>query len=93
MGDLASEREAAIELIIEGYFKLKKYNPDHDLLKYITKMSKSSFEFSEDEKLRESFLDKYAPNDKISVAVMLARYFVDLKKEIERIEGKDVERV
>jgi hypothetical protein len=36
MGNLASDHDAAIELIIGEYRKLQAHNPQHELLQYIT---------------------------------------------------------
>ena len=88
MGDLASDRESAIRLIIEEYRKLQKHNENHELLKYLSKIEDDGIAYSNDEKILDEFLNKYAPiKENTPTAVMLARYFVDLRKAVDKIEG------
>jgi len=87
MGDLASDREAAISLIIDEYHKLQTHNPKHELLRYITDVTQDSFRYSADQPTRQAFVDKYAPTDKIPFAVMLTAYLVDLTRAVDQIEG------
>ena len=89
MGDLASDRIAAIELIIDEYHRLCTHSPDHELLKYITSVNENGFEFSPDQERKEKFLDIYAPDERTPVAVMLTRYFVALRNAADEIEGID----
>ena len=89
MGDLASDRESAVSLIIDEYRRLQKHDSNHKLLQPIYNVTDSGFKYSKDEKILDEFLDKYAPNNSTSVAVMLARYFVDLRKAVDKIEGID----
>jgi hypothetical protein len=84
---LAEEREVAIELIIGEYQILQELKPDHDLLRYITEVTSSSFTMTQDHVLQEDFLNKYAPGEKTYIAVMLSRYLVDLIKTNDDIQG------
>jgi len=89
MGDLASDHDSAIELIIGEYRRLYSHNPNHELLKYICDVSDDSFRYSPDKKIRQKFVDAYAPDERTPVAVMLAKYFVALRDAVDRIEGID----
>jgi hypothetical protein len=89
MGDLASDRYAAIELIIEEYSRLKEHDPNHKLLQYLSEVNDNGFVYSRDKKVRREFVDKYAPDDKTPVAVMFTKYFVDLRDAVDKIEGID----
>jgi len=86
MGDLASDHDAAIELIIDYSRRLKSREPNHELLQYISDVTEDGFEFVE-EKYSE-FLDRFeTPEDKkkenIKVAKVLASYFVALRDAVE----------
>jgi hypothetical protein len=87
MGDLVSDSYAAIGLIIEEYSKLKNHDPNNNLLKYLSDVMDNGFVYSCDEKIRQEFVDKYAPDDKTPIAVMFTKYLVDLKNAVDKIEG------
>ncbi len=90
MGDLASDHDSAISLIIDEYRRLEKNNKNHELLKYLSKVENEGIAYSNDEKTLDEFLDKYAPKEENTpTAVMLTRYFVDLRKAVDKIEGID----
>ena len=92
MGDLASDHDAAIELIIDGYRRLQTHNPEHELLQYITNISDQGFENVRGK--YEEFLDRFeTPEDKkldyVKVAKVLTSYFVALRNASDEIEGID----
>jgi len=92
MGDLASDHDAAIELIISGYRRLQAHNPKHELLQYITNVTDQGFK-NVGEKYEE-FLNRFeTPKDKkldcIKVAKVLTSYFVALRNTADEIEGID----
>ena len=88
MGDLASDHDAAILLIIKEYRKLQSHNPKHELLKYITNVSENGFD-NVREKYKE-FLDRFeSPEDKklnyVKVTKVLASYYVALRDAVDKI--------
>lgn len=92
MGDLASDHDAAIELIIGEYRRLQAHNPEHQLLQYITNVTRQGFENVRDK--YEEFLDRFeTPEDKkldhVKVAKVLTSYFVALRNASDEIEGID----
>lgn len=92
MGDLASDHDAAIELIIEEYGRLYTHNSEHELLKYITNISSEGFEYVSGEHVE--FLDRFETSedkklDYIKVAKVLGSYFVALRNAVDEIEGID----
>ena len=90
MGDLASDHDAAISLIIDEYRRLQKHDSNHKLLKYLSKVENDGIAYAKDEKIIDEFLDKYAPKEENTpTAVMLARYFIDLRETVDKIEGID----
>ena len=90
MGDLASDHDSAIRLIINEYRRLEKHNKNHKLLTYLSKVHDEGIAYSNDEKVVDEFLDKYAPiNENTPAAVMLTRYYIDLGKAVDEIEGID----
>jgi len=98
MGDLAGDRRAVVRLVIKEYLRLLKYNPRHKLLQYLTKVSNHSFEYADNKMIKQEFFKKYAPENVVSVSVMLARYYIDLKKtdkigRIDKSYPKTIERI
>lgn len=92
MGDLASDREAAIELIIRGYRRLQAHNPQHELLQYITNVTNDGFDPVPH--MYNAFLDRFETeedkkSDHIVVARVLTSYFVALRNASDEIEGID----
>lgn len=92
MGDLASDHDAAIELIIGEYHRLHAHNSNHELLQYITNVNSQGFE-NLGEKYEE-FLDRFeTPEDKkldyVIVAKVLTSYFFALRNASDKIEGID----
>jgi hypothetical protein len=92
MGDLASDHDAAIELIIDGYRRLQAHNPEHELLQYITNVTDQGFENVRDK--YDAFLDRFeTPEDKkldyVKVAKVLTSFFVALRDAADEIEGID----
>lgn len=90
MGDLASDHDAANELIIREYKRLQRYNPNHELLKYITNVNDEGFEYVKEK--CEEFCNKFETEedkklDYIKVAKVLTSYFVALRNEADKIEG------
>ncbi len=89
MGDLAGDRESAIELIIRDSAQLRAIAPEHPLLKYICNVTEQGFELAQDEAVQRDFFDKYARDrhgnkkTEIPVAVLLANYYVDIDKALE----------
>ena len=98
MGDLAGDRRAVVRLVIKEYLRLLKHAPRHKLLQYITKVSNHGFEYTHDKMVKQEFFKKYASENVVPVSVMLARYYIDLKKT-DKIEGinkphpKTIERI
>ena len=93
MGDLASERGAAIELIIEEYRRLISHKPQHELLQYITKVNDNGFEHVGDK--YHEFLDRFeTPEDKkrdyVKVTKVLVSYYVALRNAVDEIEDIDM---
>ena len=88
MADLASEHDAAIELMRDEYRRLQKHEPNHDMLKFIGELKDDEFRYSSDEKIMNEFLDKYAPGD-TTATVALANYYVALRNTVDKIEGID----
>ena len=91
MSDWASENDSAIELVINAYNALKERNPKHELLKYITRVTPVGFEYPMANRTREDFLKKFAPKENTPQAVMLANYFLALKKANESPLEKTVQ--
>jgi len=89
MGDLASDHESAISLIIDEYRRLEKHDNTHKLLKYIFDITNEGFKYSKDKKIRNEFFDKYNPTEDNSTAGMLADYWIDLRNAVDKIEGID----
>lgn len=90
MGDLASDHESAISLIIDEYRRLKKHNENHELIKYLSKVEDGGFNYSNNEKILNEFLDKYSPrSENTPTAVMFTRYYTDLRNAVDKIEGID----
>ena len=92
MGDLASDHDAAIKLIIGEYYRLNAHNPKHELLQYITNVNSQGFENVRDN--YEEFLDRFeTPEDKkldhVKVAKVLTSYFIALRNASDKIEGID----
>ena len=92
MGDLASDHEAAIKLIIREYRRLSALNPNHELLQYVTKVSNHSFENVRDK--YDAFLDRFETSedkklDYVKVTKVLTSYFVALRNASDEIEGID----
>ena len=73
MGDLTSDHDSAIELVIGAYRKLKKLNPEHDLLKYIKKVTSNGFDNVS--KFREDYIEKFGKDQKREMGVMTNYYF------------------
>ncbi|MFA5174135.1 MAG: hypothetical protein WC438_03055 [Candidatus Pacearchaeota archaeon] len=89
MGDLASDHDNAISLVIEGYQKLKSLNPQHELLQYFSQ-KEDNLEWIEDK--QDAFFNKFEdPEDKkldyVKMAKVFASYFCALKKAVDKIEG------
>lgn len=89
MGDLASDHDAAIELVRDEYRRLQRHDPKHDLLKYLLSVEDDGIAFSTNESVQNEFLTKYAPKENTPTAVMLAKYFVALRDAVDKIEGID----
>lgn len=92
MTDLASDHDAAIELIIGKYRRLKAHDPKHELLQYVTNVTDNGFENVRDK--YEAFLERFeTPEDKkldqIKVAKVLLSYYDALKEAVDKIEGID----
>jgi hypothetical protein len=87
MSDIASDHDAAIMLIVEEYQRLQKHNPNHELLKYITKVGCTGFE-NKREYMYE-FLNKYSKKENEYWACVLTRYYVDLRNAVDKIERID----
>ena len=92
MGDLGSDHEAAIELIIDEYQRLQKHNPNHELLQYVKNVNKEGFETIGEK--YEEFLDKFETEEdkklpNIKVVKVYAAYYVALRNEVDKIEGID----
>lgn len=92
MGDLASDHEAAIRLIIKEYRRLQAHDQEHELLEYIDAVTDDGFEINV--KKDNEFLDRFETyEDKkshtIKLAKVLTNYFFALKKAADKIEGID----
>lgn len=94
IGDLASDRESAIELILRNVPLLRAAQPDHPLLRYIGELRPEGFTLADDPVLQREFYGKYARNgrgekvDQVPVAVLLGHYYVDLHKAVEEAQGR-----
>jgi len=87
MSDLASDHDAAIELVIGEYRRLQKHNPEHPLLKYLSEVSDDGIRYSPATKVRQEFINKFAPDKRTPTAVMLASYYIELRETVDKIEG------
>ncbi len=90
MGDLASDHDAAIQLIIGEYHRICSHNKDHELLQYISNVTQDGFEFVKDKYL--PFLERFETEedkkgDVIRVAKVLTAYFIALRRAADEIEG------
>jgi len=80
MGDLGSEHEAALELVIDEFNKLKELDPKHDLLKFSDVVYENGFNQSSE--YWTEFNGTFNPDPKsakLPVASMLAKYYVALR--------------
>ncbi|MBS3143786.1 hypothetical protein J4446_02845 [Candidatus Woesearchaeota archaeon] len=90
MGDIVSDHEAAIRLVIGAYRRLQAHNPQHELLKYITNVTDEGFDNVEER--CEQYLDRFeTPEDKkkdyVMIGKVLCSYFIALRNASEEIEG------
>jgi hypothetical protein len=90
MAGLASEHDAAIELIVGGYRRLQEHEPDHELLQYVTDVTDQGFK-QVPAKI-DDFLDRFeTQEDKqlagVKIVKVLASYFVALRNAADGIEG------
>ena len=88
MGDLASDHDAAIELVIEEYRRLHTHDSKHELLQYITNVRDNGFKHVKS----KEFFDRFeTPEDKkldyIKMARVLCSYYVALREAVDKIEG------
>lgn len=84
MGDLASDRESAIELILRDVPLLRAAQPENPLLKYIGELRPEGFTLTDDPVLQREFYETYLRKQGTPVAVMLGRYYVDISKALEK---------
>ncbi len=89
MGDLVNDRRAVVRLVIKEYLKLSKSAPRHELLQYIANVSNHNLEYAHNKMVQQEFFKKYAPENVVPVSVMLARYYIDLRNAVDKIEGID----
>ena len=90
MTSLADDHDAANGLVLDGYDRLRKLDPDHELLSFYDRVSDGCLA-PQPGKIDE-FYDRFeAPEDKklpgIKVAKVLATYFVALRDAADEIEG------
>lgn len=83
MGDLASDRESAIKLILRDVPLLRAAQPDHPLVRYIGELRPEGFTLTDDPVLQREFYEIYLREQRTPVAVMLGRYYVDIHKALE----------
>jgi hypothetical protein len=88
MTGLAEDRLAAVALIIEEYQRLQRHYSEHSLLRFIGNIGGGGFDFASDE-LFCDFFDKYTPKPGAPMAVILTRYYIDLRNAVDLIEGID----
>jgi len=58
---MQEEMEAAVDLVAKTYEELKKINPDHELLRFVARITADSVKMTDDEKLAEEFEKRFPP--------------------------------
>ena len=97
MTDIASEREAAIELVGQEHERLIRLSPEHDLLKYRKLSEKGRHEIPQE--FVEDFYQRFSSTNKKYIASILVNYFIALRDAADKIEGinrstkKEISRV
>ena len=88
MGNLADDRESAIELILRDVPKLRELQPEHPLLKYIGEVRAEGFTLTDNPTLQREFYGKYMRGERTPVGVILGAYYVDLHTALETAQKK-----
>jgi hypothetical protein len=80
----AHDRDAALELLIDGYRALTREDPHHPLLGYLNGVADTSISLPQD---KEQLLrDRYAHNDEPHT-VVLVKYYVDIRDAVEQLQS------
>jgi|TARA_Y100000310_G_scaffold327912_1_gene395066 hypothetical protein len=83
MTGIADDHDAAEELVLEEYRRLRSHGEDHSLLEYLTDVGQEGFKFTN----YDQFLGKFLPEGKKYTAIALANYYVALRRAVDEIEG------
>ena len=89
MTDLATDHEAVVWFVIEEHRRLERRDPRNPLLKYICGVSDDGFRYSTDVEIRKEFNTRYFSEGHIAFG--LSRYYIDLRREVDKAEGIDRE--
>jgi len=88
MTGLASDHDAAIDLVLEGYGRLESLDPDNELLQFYRR-TPEGLELQDGRE--EAFFDRFQDADDrksghVKIAKVLGTYFVALRDAADRIE-------
>lgn len=83
MANLASDHDAALELVIDEWTALNKINPKNDLLKYVYDVVPGDGLGYSQQHWKE-FKEKFGSG---LLASMLAKYYVALRDEVKKISS------
>ncbi len=80
MGDLGTDYDSGIELIMRAHEELRAKNPNHELLRFVTTRPEGIFYSREhyDEMLR-----RFAPDENTPALKMMINYFLALEEAID----------
>ncbi len=84
----AEDGDAAILLMLEEYASLRKEEPAHPLLIYVG-INKGGFSFHPSEKVKDAFLNEFAPRERDTLPVACANYYVALRDAVDEMTGQD----
>ncbi len=87
MSTAEDDNDASIGLVIGAHRRLSTLDKNHPLLAYVHNVTDQGFSYPADQELRKKFLDRYAPEERCPTYAMLGRYFMDLKKVADEIQG------
>ncbi len=88
MGDLGSDTDAAISIILEEHPKLKRHDPQHALLRFICDITNDGFKLTKEPESRNAFCTTYGyPDMRAPLGIMLSRYAADLIGAVDGYEG------
>jgi len=86
---MADDCDAAIMLARDEYWRLQRLKPDHELLRYLSKVEQNALTHASDDATRADFVKRFAPKGgNTPAAVYLGHYFLAMRDAADALEGK-----